>query len=377
MANMLDYISWRGDISFDERPFNEVDCLVLSQIIYLNFSGIVPSEFGSRGLRLCEVSTKFRLAGDYTDRADIGAVINPLTLDLLQAAGQSRRFGDIVVSGFVSRLDEQREEQFAAACFTFTTGIHVYNRRNCNVVIFRGTDDSLVGWKEDFNLGYKDTVPSQEDALGYLEAAARVLPGDIVAGGHSKGGNLALYACVNADRSVKKRIVAVYNNDGPGFSPEFFSGEGYLEIASREHSFFPEMSVVGMLFSHSDAYRTVECDQRGLMQHDPFAWHVSPSHFVELDDVSGESRFIGKTVNQWIQALSSGQREQFVDTLFAVLRKSEAQTNSDLAANKFESVMRIIKAAGKLDPETRDAVFKTVQLLFKQAYDNRGELRKR
>ena len=113
------------------------------------------------------------------------------------------------------------------------------------------------------------------------------------------------------------------------------------------------------------------------MQHDPFAWHVSPSHFVELDDVSGESRFIGKTVNQWIQALSSGQREQFVDTLFAVLRKSEAQTNSDLAANKFESVMRIIKAAGKLDPETRDAVFKTVQLLFKQAYDNRGELRKR
>ncbi len=377
MADILDYIAWRGDLSFDERPFNEVDALILCQVTYLDFSGIVPPSFNARGIKLRDASARFRMAGDYADRADISGVINPLTLDLLQAAGESRRFGELCVSGFENRVDAEKEEQFAAMVYTFPGKKGFVAQNDVNIVIFRGTDDTLVGWKEDFNLGFMSTVPSQHDALDYLTRAASFFKGGFIIGGHSKGGNLSLYASVNSEQAVRKRILAIYNNDGPGFDKTFFDKAEYKELAGREHTFVPELSVVGMLFSHADSYRTVECDQRGMMQHDPFSWHVKAQNFAELDDVNGESHFIEQTVNQWISALSNTQKKQFVETIFFILKKSEALEGNGISPGKAESAFKMLKAAGSLDPETRDAVLKTLQALFKYAMNNVGVLMKK
>ena len=362
MANMIDYLDWRGDIGFDVSPLCEIDALILCQLSYLNFRTILDGEFTRKGLPLSRLSELFFSAPDFETRKDVGALINAKTVNLLRLAGESRRFGPVRVCGYEDKIDLASEEQFAALTYTSAAG--------WNFVAYRGTDDTIVGWKEDFNLGYMDTVPAQQDALRYLERVASALKGDLYVGGHSKGGNLAIYAAAHAGPQAKKRLCAVYNNDGPGFQKEFFSSEAFKSIENIQHTFVPELSIVGMLFAHADGYVTVQSDQKGIMQHDPFSWHVAARHFVEEEDTNGESKFIGATVNKWIGELSTEQRELFIETMFSILRDTDATTNSEITANWGESVRKMLRAMTQLDSQTREAVFRTAQLLLKTAGQN-------
>lgn len=368
MANMIDYVLWRGDIDFSVSSLNAVDNLILCQITYLNYEGIVSSEFLKKGPTLREVAAKFRADSDFEKRSDVGAMINKKTVELLMLASESERFGSLRMSGYLNKIDEIKEEQFCAVTYTCDS--------LWNFIVYRGTDDTIVGWKEDFNLGYMDVVPAQTDALSYLEKASKVLKGKIIVGGHSKGGNLAIYSASMSDEKIQKRITDVYNNDGPGFKKEFFETSSYAAIRNKEHTFVPQLSIIGMLFSHSDAYCTVESDAQGLYQHDPFSWHVMSKEFVELSDTNEQSKFIGKTVNEWINALNREQRELFIETVFGILRGTNATTNTELTENIGESLMKMLKAMTKLDAQTRDATFKILQLLFKNARENVGELRR-
>lgn len=367
MANMTDYIKWRGDVGMDKIPFGEVDALILCQLSYLNFDGIVPSDF-SRTLTLRQAAYDFARADDYETRSDVGALINPDTVQLLQLAGESERFGEIGLCGFINKVELEREEQFSAV--TFTRG------KNLNFVAFRGTDDNIVGWKEDFNLAFMDTVPSQSDALAYLGETAQYLRGTIMVGGHSKGANLALYSAVNIPKKIQSRISAVYANDGPGFKKEFFERAEFAAIKDRLHAYVPQLSIVGMLFSHADGYITVDSDGRGIRQHDPFTWHILGAHFVELVGLDEESVYISQTVNGWFNALTQTQRELFVQTLFGLLKNVDVRTNSEFTENFGENLFKLLKAATKVDSETREAVMKTVKLLVKYAFKNVGQLKK-
>ncbi len=366
MADILDYVAWRGDLDFLKSPLNEVDALIFSQMSYLNFTGIVGESFDSGAVTLADCCDAFFHAADYEKRSNVGMLINKKTVELLKACGQSRRFGSLKVRGFVEKIDYENEEQFSAVTFTFTAG----GKKGWNFIAFRGTDDTIVGWKEDFNLGYMDTVPAQTDAVAYLEKAARCCKGRLVVGGHSKGGNLALYAGSCASDKAKKRIVWIFNNDGPGFRKEFFASEGYKAIAQKERSFVPRLSVIGMLFSHSDCLTTVESGEKNMMmQHDPFSWHVLGTAFVTCRQTGRESRLVDKAVNEWFAELAQEEREMFVETIFTVLNDSKAKTNSELSANLFESVARMLKSASRLSPKTKNAVLKTIQLLVKSLID--------
>lgn len=361
MANFLDYLDWRGDIDFKTSPFNEVDALILCQIEYNNIDNLVPVEFTKKGITLRELAYRFRTAPDFTKRSDVGAMLNPLTVNILQTAAESVRFGSLKLCGYKNIIDTRKEEQFSAVTFVFDD--------NSFFIAYRGTDDTIVGWKEDCDLGWKDTVPAQQDALAYLEQASKALRGGILIGGHSKGGNLAVFAATKASDKIKERIISVFNNDGPGFKSEFFQSEEYRSISKKIYTFVPQLSIVGMLFSHADEYSTVESDEKGLHQHDPFSWHVSAHHFVERPDTDEQSKIIGKTVNGWFSELSNENKELFVSTVFGVLKDTNATTNSELTANWWESIQKILKAMKELDPATRDAVFKTLQLLIKCAKD--------
>ena len=251
---MIDYIEWRGDIGFDVSPLCEIDALILCQISYLNFQTLVDSEFTKKGLPLSRLSELFFSSPDFETRKDVGALINAKTVNLLRVAGESKRFSALKVCGYVDKIDLNSEEQFSAITFVSPFG--------WNFVAFRGTDDTIVGWKEDFNLGYMDTVPAQEDALRYFEKATASLKGSFYVGGHSKGGNLALYAASYAQQSSKKHLLAVFNNDGPGFKESFFESEAFKSIKNIQHTYVPELSIVGMLFAHADGYITVKSDQK-------------------------------------------------------------------------------------------------------------------
>lgn len=361
MANILDYIAWRGDLTFAASPFNEIDALILSQIAYLNFDGLLTVSFKDE-VSLEKLSEKFKNAPDFEKRADLGALINKLSVELLYAAGKSKRFGDIKVCGYTSKIDLETEKQFAAMTFKI--------EKQNTLVAFRGTDDTIVGWKEDFNLAIKESVPAQKDALDYLNAAMSATTGKICVAGHSKGGNLAIYASAFASEKFRKRISAIYNNDGPGFQDATIALPQFQEIIPKINSYYPQCSIVGMIFSHAGKYTVVESDQSGLMQHDPFSWHVRATSVVALDGFDAGSVMFSRTFNTWLYELDTHKREQFIETIFNIIQATDAQTNSELENNLFANSHKIIHAMINLDSETKKGVLETVRLLFKIASKN-------
>ncbi len=365
MSNILDYVKWRGDLDFKAVPLNPVDALIMCQLSYMNFDSIIPSVHEKKRrnrITLREACSRFVSSPDFKSRSDVGALINPLSVELLKAAGESRRFGSLFVGGFVNKIDEASDEQFAAVTFSYGA--------KWNFIAYRGTDDTIVGWKEDFNLGYMESVPAQKDALAYLQDAAACLKGRLYVGGHSKGGNLAIYAASKAERKTQQRIAQVFNNDGPGFSERFFKAQGYLALSSRVLTFVPRLSVVGMLFSNDGTIVTVQNSEKNMiMQHDPFSWQVEALGFVQCEGLGQESKFIGKTVNEWFCSISTEEKKLFVETVFSVLEGSNAKTNTELSRNWFESIVNMKKSVDCLSKDARDNLWKNVQLLIKIVVD--------
>ncbi|MCI1208214.1 MAG: DUF2974 domain-containing protein [Treponema sp.] len=366
MANQLDYVIWRGDIPLRLVPFNEVDAIILCQISYLDLDGIVSGDFKTK-LTLADAAARFEKSEDFKRRSNTGAMINSKTVDLFLQAGKTERFGTLKLCGYVSRTDISREEQFSAVTALLTDGSFF--------TAFRGTDDSIVGWKEDFNLGFMETVPAQKDAADYINRAASVLHGKIRIGGHSKGGNLAIYSAAWLNEKYRRRLTAIYNNDGPGFPKDLLESRRFTSLVPQLHSFYPRFSIVGMLFRHFDKYTVVESDQDGIMQHDPFSWHVNPCSFVTAEDFEEGSIYWDRTLNTWFESLTLEQREQFVETIFGLLQVTDARTNSELEANWLKNSPKIVKALASIDSQTRDGVMTTIRLLFKIAKKNLPEIR--
>lgn len=257
MANMMDYIEWRGDLTFSERPFNEVDGLIFAELSYVDYSNIVPNTV-VEGITLKRAAEEYFLK--YPDsRGRLGIVVPDSIHDLLRAAGNSERFGSVVLSGYTAETSEEKEEQFSAVTFT------IENRIRC--IAFRGTDDSIVGWKENFNMCYMFPVPAQSDAANYLNMVAADWNKDLIITGHSKGGNLAVYAAAYCLPEAQEHITAVYNFDGPGFPTSQITLENYSRIRGLMTTLLPEADIVGILLDHEDQYHAVKSNAVGVWQH--------------------------------------------------------------------------------------------------------------
>ena len=354
MASILDYLDWRGDITFAERPFNEVDNLLLAELSYLDFGGIVPADFAA-AVPLSDAVAAFTKR---TPHADMGVLVPDKIPGLAQKMAASARFRDVLLSGYVCKLDEQTETQFAALCAALPDGT-VY-------AAFRGTDDTIVGWKEDFNMGFLPIVPSQRGAADYLRAAAAAFPSQkLRAGGHSKGGNLAVYAAVWCGESVQDQLLAVYNNDGPGFHTSLLDRPEHQRIANRIQTILPESSVVGMLLEHEERYQVVRSNQVGLMQHDGFSWQVLGTQFVHLSGLTEGGRIVDSALRDFVRGLDQEQRIRFVDALFEVLTCTNAETLTDLKDGGFRTAYSMLKTVRSLDPDTRQALSGTLGLLVR------------
>lgn len=363
-GNLLDYLAWRGDLTFAQSNFCEVDALILCQLSYLNFSGIVSKNFDkSERITLGALWEKFSVAPDFKERCDLGVLISELTVQLLEMCAKSARFKNVEAAAFINKIDLQSEEQFCAMTF-------FKNASNKNpFVAFRGTDDTIVGWKEDFNLASK-IVPAQLDALEYLSSVAKNTSAKISVGGHSKGGNLAIYSAAFCKPRFKRRIERVYNFDGPGFSESTIQSKEMISLVPALSSFYPKFSIVGRLFHHSGEYQVVESEAFGIMQHEPFSWHIMQGKFETLENFDKASEIFYKTFNEWVEKLSKEQRELFVETLFGTISASGARTNSELEKNWFKNTMSILNAMRKIDKSTRDEVSKLLKYLFDIAAHN-------
>ncbi len=358
MANLLDYLDWRGDLTLRQSPFNEVDNLILAELSFVDFRGIVPppGEGGSVPLRRAAEAYFSRFPAG--EKIDMGVLVPDAIPEMLRKMAISNRFRDMGLGCFSDRLDRERAEQFAA--LTVETGDGML------YLSFRGTDDTLAGWKEDFNMACVPEVPAQKLAVAYVKTVARQYPRKkLRLGGHSKGGNLAVWSAVFCPAAVQRRIFAVWSNDGPGFHDDILDLPQHRRVADRITCIVPKSSVVGMLLEHEEDYIVVDSSQQGLMQHDGFSWAVLGNRFVRLRSITRQGRMNDLTLKEWIHHMPLDQRERFVDGLFAVLSASGAETLTDLKEERLKAAGAMVRAMKDMEKDTRDALFYAIGLLFR------------
>ena len=355
MANVCDYVKWRGDLSLEQSEFNEIDNLILSRFSYFPFDEIIKE---NEVVTIKELSERFR-------KQDISKlpILWKDDVDLFPLMGESERFGTLLATKYINKIDPEQEKQFSA--------ITVLMPDDTIFVSYRGTDNTIVGWKEDLNMSFKSHIASQISAKKYLEIIAQEYPDKkIKIGGHSKGGNIAVYAATFAPKEVKDRIINVYNNDGPGFCEDVIETPEYQEMIKKVHTYIPQSSVIGRLMNHREKYTVVESVQKGIMQHDLYSWQVIGTEFVTLEEVTNGSEFVDKTIKNWLENVEPEKREQVIDVVFDILNTTDAQTMKEIKSNWFTSARTMMTSYKNIDNETKDMIWKAVGELLKSAKNN-------
>lgn len=207
------------------------------------------------------------------------------------------------------------------------------------------------------------TVPSQETAVAYLARAALYCPGRLMTGGHSKGGNLAVYAAACCDETVQGRILRIYSHDGPGFLAEMLTSPGFQAIADRVEKTLPQSSVVGMLLEDQESFQLVKSGRVSFWQHDPFSWQVEGDCFCPADHLTADAHYLDKTLNDWVRGLAQEERERFVDALYGILNVNEVTTFAQWQDQWQKNLSDTMKAASQMDLDTRKFLGHTLKEL--------------
>jgi len=316
MANMFDYLIWRGDLTFTQDPPNAVDALIFSALAYVGFDEGQASDPDSQIL-LRDAAKHFFSKPNPEERVRVKN-----DMELLQAAAGTTRFGFARLLRYRDMLIPEQETQFAAVTFLLDDG--------SAFVAFRGTDNSLVGWKEDFNMSFQQTVPAQRLAVQYVRELAAEYDFPLRLGGHSKGGNLAVFSAARSAPMVQKRILEVYNNDGPGFTKYLMGDPGYLAMVPRIRTFVPQSSVIGMLLEHEEPYTVIKSKTVSLLQHDLYSWELLGREFIRMQEITEDSRFLDATIKEWFADMTNQERGRLVDVMFTLLGSGGVENTMEI-----------------------------------------------
>ena len=341
MGNIMDYISWRGDLSFEQSQFNEVDNLILACFSYVNLDGISAGT-KQKGIGLKKLTKEFMKLHTMKELEADKSFIRLAPFMMMEMA-KSVRFGKCVVRNYVNDIVTEAEQQFAAMEIVLEDGT--------SYVSFRGTDDTIIGWKEDFNLS-TGVVPAQKRAIEYLQKISEHTDGMLRVGGHSKGGNLAIYGSVMC-KSAHEKILEIYSNDGPGFSREFQELPETKEMKPKIIRIIPEYSIIGTLLEHEKEPVIVASSSKGLLQHDGFSWEVQGPALVRRDSLNKTAlRFI-EILHKWIDGMDMEQKRLLIEDLFATLQASGYENLSEVQSGGLKSLAAMVKRVEKFAPESR------------------------
>ena len=350
MGNIFDYLKWR-DIELEKVEFNQIDALILSRFSYLPFDGLIEA---NEKITINECYERYEIVGEK------GEILIEADVDLFPALAKSKRFGNLYISDFVNHLDKKIDLQFSAIT------VHLPNKKMA--VLFRGTDNTLVGWKEDFNMSFSTSVPAQIEAVKYLEYVYSKYKKNMIVLGHSKGGNLSIYSSVFCNKKTKKNILDVYNFDGPGFMDEIIDSEEYGEIVAKIHNIIPESSIIGRLLKHKGELTIVKSTEKGIMQHDLYSWQLLGDKFIKAE-ITSSSEFVDKTLTEWLENVSPEERKNFVDIIFEIFETTGATRLSELSQNKLTTAKTIIERYQKLDAKSKKYVNTAMNMFVKSGKD--------
>lgn len=346
MANINDYLIWRGDIPVSSKyKFNEIDSMVLARISYLLFNKIdlKPAE------TLESVSHKMK---DFENEE----FLYNGDKELITHLGESERFKNMIVTDYVRVNNKEAEKQFGAIT------IHISDKEM--YISYIGTDSTIYGWKEDFNMSFMDDVPCQIAGRDYAQKIAEKYPNKkIRIGGHSKGGNVAIYSAATVSNEVQKRIIKVYNYDGPGFSKNMISKYGNDKIVEKIETYIPQDSIIGRILNHKEKITISYSLEKGIFQHDIYSWQVLKDDLIRLEKNTKTSETIDKTLTDWLDTTTVAQRKIFIDAVFELFYSTDANTFGDISKSLSTNIPKIIKKYGEISPEDKKIISKMIRLM--------------
>lgn len=348
MANIFDYIKKYGDLSFEEKEFNEVDNLIFSSLSYIDYKDVLI------GKKITIENCASLFFSKFTKKEIKNSVLAVRdAVEVLKNISDKKRYKDLLLYNYTYEYND--DLQFSCLFISITKSL-VY-------VSFEGTDDLISGWREDFELAYKFPIASQRAAIRYVNR--KISPFSTkryIFGGHSKGGNIALVSAMYANALIKHKIIRVYSNDGPGLLKQQFESKAYLNIIPKYQLIIPNSSVVGLLLRHTDDYKVVKSSNKGLMAHELTSWQISEDHFLECN-LSMFSKRIDKSITEWLLTCDLEIREKFVKDLFSIFDRAKIKTLLDLKGLKLKNALSIIKESTKLNKESKKMINDFIRFL--------------
>lgn len=361
MKNMLDYIKEFGHVSFEERAFSEIDALVLTELEYLPLEKVVPSDENG------EIFVTVKEIAEYMQehKQELFAE-NPMMMteerhEVSQVIADAPRFQSLKFFGVVSVWDKDTTKQFAA--------VTVEVEPSVRLVVFRGTDETLIGWKEDFLMTYSPLVAAQTDAKEYLAKQASLWGGDLMISGHSKGGNLAIYAAATQEEDVQLRIVDIFCFDSPGLYRSVLETKGYQNIVPLAMRYIPQDSLVGLMLESEVPYVIVKSNATGAMQHSAMTWEIEDGQFIKMEKLTKNSQLNDQTFKKWTESVSDEELELFWNVFFELLFSVGIDTVNDLYGQFMHYVQEFLKAAGDMDEEKRELLTRIALLLVSTRFE--------
>ena len=361
MKNMLDYIKEFGHISFEERAFSEIDALVLTELEYLPLEKVVPSDENGENFVTVKEIAEYMKEHKKQLFDENPMMMTPERHEVSQVIADAPRFQSMKFFGVVSEWDKDTTKQFAAVTVEVEPGVRL--------VIFRGTDDTLIGWKEDFLMTYSPLVAAQTDAKEYLAKQASLWGGDLMVSGHSKGGNLALYAAATQEEDVQLLIVDIFCFDSPGLYRSVLETKGYQNIVPLAMRYIPQDALVGLMLESEVPYVIVKSDAVGAMQHSAMTWGIEDGQFIKVDKLTKNSLLNDQTFKKWTESVSDEELELFWNVFFELLFTVGIETVNDVYGQFMHYVQEFLKAAGEMDEEKRELLTRIALLLVSTRFE--------
>ena len=347
MSNINDYLLWRGDLPITSKfKFNEIDSMILARFSYLVFEKIKMDEketIKSIYKKMKDIPNEdFRYNGDK---------------ELITYLGQSNRFKNMEITDYVKTNEKATEKQFCAIT------IHISDKEM--YISYIGTDNTIYGWKEDFNMSFMDNVPCQIEGKEYAEKIAKKYPNkNIRIGGHSKGGNVAIYSAITIPNEVQNRIIKVYNYDGPGFSKNIIDKYGNDKVIDKIETYIPQDSIIGRILNHKEKITISLSNEKGILQHDIYSWQVLRDDLIKSKQNTEVSENIDKTLTDWLETTKPEQRKIFIDTVFEIFYSTDANTFGEISRNFSTNIPKMLKKYGQISKEDKKVITNMIKIIF-------------
>lgn len=345
MPNIIDYLNWRGDLKFNQDSINEIDYIILARFSYLPFKDIKLEEIDT----IKDVSFKMKELG-------IESYLWHDDKNFIEILGKTRRYKELRISDYVEIFDVSAEKQFSA--------ITIWLPNNKKYISFRGTDLTLVGWKEDFNMGFMKNIPSQKEAVKYLNKIANKYKDDIIIGGHSKGGNLAVYSAIFCEDNVKDRIERIINADGPGLDKDIILTEAYKKILNKIQTYIPQSSIIGRLLEHEEEYQVVKSIQKGIMQHDIYSWEIEPTRLIRIPKFTNGSEIFNGIIRNWLKDTTPQQREKFINIIYEIIAETQIQKMSDFKIETLKKIRIVLNGYIHTEDEDKKEIAQMLKVIL-------------